>query len=196
MTILLIKISICDLCTYCTVQKITSWCIHRPHSSIKNNLFFLLQKYFFEIWWKFSRRFILYSYLLIHSCSKEHQNYFGIDENLGPVAVSIRREKVEDAKEKEGSQFNYRIVFRTSELTTLRGAILEDAIPSTARHGTARGLPLKEVLEYVIPELSIQCLRQASSSPKVPEQLLKLDEQGVCCKKAHGLLFKYYSLDK
>uniref|UniRef100_A0ABI7XBA6 Signal induced proliferation associated 1 like 2 n=1 Tax=Felis catus TaxID=9685 RepID=A0ABI7XBA6_FELCA len=117
---------------------------------------------------------------------KEHQNYFGIDENLGPVAVSIRREKVEDAKEKEGSQFNYRVAFRTSELTTLRGAILEDAIPSTARHGTARGLPLKEVLEYVIPELSIQCLRQASNSPKVAEQLLKLDEQGLLRKRHIG----------
>lgn len=46
----------------------------------------------------------------------EHQNYFGIDESLGPVAVSIRREKVEDPKEKEGSQFNYRVVFRTSEV--------------------------------------------------------------------------------
>lgn len=56
---------------------------------------------------------------------------------------------------------------------------MEDAVPSTARHGTARGLPLKEVLEYVVPELNTQCLRQASSSPKVPEQLLKLDEQGV-----------------
>ncbi|XP_019405402.1 PREDICTED: signal-induced proliferation-associated 1-like protein 2 isoform X2 [Crocodylus porosus] len=120
---------------------------------------------------------------------KEHQNYFGIDENLGPVAVSIRREKVEDPKEKEGSQFNYRVVFRTSELTTLRGAILEDAIPSTARHGTARGLPLKEVLEYVIPELSIQCLRQASNSPKVPEQLLKLDEQGLSFQHKIGILY-------
>ncbi|XP_032465095.1 signal-induced proliferation-associated 1-like protein 2 isoform X4 [Phocoena sinus] len=120
---------------------------------------------------------------------KEHQNYFGIDENLGPVAVSIRREKVEDPKEKEGSQFNYRVAFRTSELTTLRGAILEDAIPSTARHGTARGLPLKEVLEYVIPELSIQCLRQASSSPKVSEQLLKLDEQGLSFQHKIGILY-------
>ncbi|XP_074846274.1 signal-induced proliferation-associated 1-like protein 2 isoform X8 [Carettochelys insculpta] len=120
---------------------------------------------------------------------KDHQNYFGIDENLGPVAVSIRREKVEDAKEREGSQFNYRIAFRTSELTTLRGAILEDAIPSTARHGTARGLPLKEVLEYVIPELSIQCLRQASSSPKVSEQLLKLDEQGLSFQHKIGILY-------
>lgn len=70
------------------------------------------------------------------------------------------------------------------QLTTLRGAILEDAIPSTARHGTARGLPLKEVLEYVIPELNIQCLRMAISSPKVPEQLLKLDEQGVSCESS------------
>ncbi|XP_034518402.1 signal-induced proliferation-associated 1-like protein 2 isoform X4 [Ailuropoda melanoleuca] len=120
---------------------------------------------------------------------KEHQNYFGIDENLGPVAVSIRREKVEDTKEKEGSQFNYRVAFRTSELTTLRGAILEDAIPSTARHGTARGLPLKEVLEYVIPELSIQCLRQASNSPKVSEQLLKLDEQGLSFQHKIGILY-------
>lgn len=120
---------------------------------------------------------------------KEHQNYFGIDENLGPVAVSIRREKVEDPKEKEGSQFNYRVAFRTSELTTLRGAILEDAVPSTARHGTARGLPLKEVLEYVVPELSTQCLRQASSSPKVPEQLLKLDEQGLSFQHKIGILY-------
>ncbi|KAM7050077.1 signal-induced proliferation-associated 1-like protein 2 isoform 2-T6 [Molossus nigricans] len=120
---------------------------------------------------------------------KEHQNYFGIDENLGPVAVSIRREKVEDAKEKEGSQFNYRVAFRTSELTTLRGAILEDAVPSTARHGTARGLPLKEVLEYVVPELSIQCLRQAASSPKVSEQLLKLDEQGLSFQHKVGVLY-------
>lgn len=78
-----------------------------------------------------------------------------------------------------------RLVCLLPKLTTLRGAILEDAIPSTARHGTARGLPLKEVLEYVIPELNIQCLRLAINSPKVPEQLLKLDEQGVsnsaCC---------------
>ncbi|XP_034040399.1 signal-induced proliferation-associated 1-like protein 2 isoform X2 [Thalassophryne amazonica] len=120
---------------------------------------------------------------------KEHQNYFGVDDNLGPVAVSIRREKLEDGKEKEGMQYNYRVTFRTSQLTTLRGAILEDAIPSTARHGTARGLPLKEVLEYVIPELNIQCLRLAINSPKVPEQLLKLDEQGLSFQHKVGVLY-------
>ncbi|XP_071337210.1 signal-induced proliferation-associated 1-like protein 2 isoform X6 [Trachinotus anak] len=120
---------------------------------------------------------------------REHQNYFGVDDNLGPVAVSIRREKLDEGKEKDGMQYNYRVTFRTSQLTTLRGAILEDAIPSTARHGTARGLPLKEVLEYVIPELNIQCLRLALNSPKVPEQLLKLDEQGLSFQHKVGVLY-------
>ncbi|XP_078398088.1 signal-induced proliferation-associated 1-like protein 2 isoform X3 [Cetorhinus maximus] len=120
---------------------------------------------------------------------KEHQNYFGTDESLGPVAVSIRREKLDESKEKDGPQYNYRIAFRTSELFTLRGAVLEDAVPSTARHGTARGLPMKEVLEYVIPEVNIQCLRVASNSPKVLEQLLKLDEQGLSFQHKVGVLY-------
>lgn len=119
--------------------------------------------------------------------SKEHQNYFGVDENLGPVAVSIRREKLEEGK--DGPQYNYRVIFRTSELTTLRGSILEDAVPSTAKHGTSRGLPLKEVLEYVVPELNIQCLRLAISTPKVPEQLLKLDQQGLSYQHKVGILY-------
>ncbi|TRY92566.1 hypothetical protein DNTS_029568 [Danionella cerebrum] len=120
---------------------------------------------------------------------KEHQNYFGVDENLGPVAISIRREKLDEGKDKDTAQYNYRITFRTSQLSTLRGSILEDAVPSSARHGTARGLPLKELLEYVLPELNIQCLRLALSSPRVPEQLLKLDEQGLSFQHKVGVLY-------
>lgn len=65
------------------------------------------------------------------------------------------------------------------QLTTLRGSILEDAVPSTSKHGTTRGLPIKEVLEYLLPELDMSCLRLALNTPKVTEQLMKLDEQGV-----------------
>uniref|UniRef100_UPI00398E6DAA signal-induced proliferation-associated 1-like protein 3 isoform X2 n=1 Tax=Pristiophorus japonicus TaxID=55135 RepID=UPI00398E6DAA len=119
---------------------------------------------------------------------KEHWNYFGVDEKLGPVAVSIKREKLEESKE-HGLQYLYRVIFRTSELITLRGAILEDAVPSTSKHGTVRGLPLKEVLESVIPELNIPCLRLAFSTPKVTEQLLKLDEQGLSRKHKVGILY-------
>ncbi|KAM8921602.1 signal-induced proliferation-associated 1-like protein 1 isoform 2-T2 [Pelodytes ibericus] len=119
---------------------------------------------------------------------KEHWNYFGSDENLGPVAVSVRREKLEDAKE-NGPQYNYRVIFRTSELMTLRGSVLEDAVPSTAKHGTARGLPLKEVLEHIVPELNVQCLRLAFNTPKVTEQLLKLDEQGLSYQLKVGVMY-------
>ncbi|XP_057209015.1 signal-induced proliferation-associated 1-like protein 1 isoform X1 [Triplophysa rosa] len=119
---------------------------------------------------------------------REHWNYLGVDETLGPVAVSIRREKLEDHKE-HGPQYNYRIIFRTSELTTLRGSILEDAVPSTSKHGLARGLPLKEVLEYLVHELNAHCLRLALNTPKVTEQLMKLDEQGLSFQLKVGVMY-------
>ncbi|XP_051954132.1 signal-induced proliferation-associated 1-like protein 1 isoform X1 [Xyrauchen texanus] len=119
---------------------------------------------------------------------REHWNYLGVDETLGPVAVSIRREKLEDHKE-HGQQYNYRIIFRTSELTTLRGSILEDSVPSTSKHGLARGLPLKEVLEYLVPELNVHCLRLALNTPKVTEQLMKLDEQGLSFQLKVGVMY-------
>ncbi|XP_068567622.1 signal-induced proliferation-associated 1-like protein 3 isoform X2 [Cebidichthys violaceus] len=118
---------------------------------------------------------------------KEHSNYFGTDDKMGAVAVSIRREKLEDTKDLK-DQYQYRLIVRTSELVTLRGSILEDAVASTGRHGTVRGLPLKEVLEQVVPELSVSCLRLALSTPKVTEQLLKLDEQGLSQKHKVGVL--------
>ncbi|XP_027563173.1 signal-induced proliferation-associated 1-like protein 3, partial [Neopelma chrysocephalum] len=74
-------------------------------------------------------------------------------------------------------------------LVTLRGSILEDATPTTSKPGTVRGLPLRDTLEYVIPELNIHCLRLALSTPKVTEQLLKLDEQGLCRRHKVGILY-------
>ncbi|XP_017280227.1 signal-induced proliferation-associated 1-like protein 3 isoform X2 [Kryptolebias marmoratus] len=118
---------------------------------------------------------------------KEHSNYFGTDDKLGPVAVSIRREKLEDTKVLK-DQYQYRVIVRTSELVTLRGSILEDTVASTGKHGTVRGLPLKEVLEQVVPELNVSCLRLALSTAKVTEQLLKLDEQGLSQKHKVGVL--------
>ncbi|TMS12070.1 Signal-induced proliferation-associated 1-like protein 1 [Larimichthys crocea] len=119
---------------------------------------------------------------------REHWNYLGVDENLGPVAVSLRREKLDEHKD-HGQQYNYRVIFRTSELNTLRGSILEDAVPSTSKHGLARGLPLKEVLEYLVPELNVHCLRLALNTPKVTEQLMKLDEQGLSFQRKVGVMY-------
>lgn len=55
------------------------------------------------------------SELVNFSSPLEHWNYLGVDENLGPVAVSLRREKLDEHKE-HGQQYNYRVIFRTSEV--------------------------------------------------------------------------------
>ncbi|TRY90507.1 hypothetical protein DNTS_002643 [Danionella cerebrum] len=117
---------------------------------------------------------------------KDHQNFFGMDERLGPVAVSFRREEKEGSS---GSQYNYRIIFRTTELKTLRGSILEESVPSAARHTTPRGLSPKRLLEFILPDLNLHCLRLASTSPKVRDTLLKLDEQGLNFQRKVGVLY-------
>ncbi|XP_072101679.1 LOW QUALITY PROTEIN: signal-induced proliferation-associated 1-like protein 2 [Mobula birostris] len=128
------------------------------------------------------------NYYRIYFHRKEHQNFFGTDDALGPVAISLRRED----KEKDtgsGSQYNYRIIVRTTELRTLRASILEEAFPSSARHGTQRSVPTKKLLEYLVPGLNTHCLRLASNSPKVPEMLLKLDEQGLTFQRKVGVMY-------
>ncbi|XP_061090961.1 signal-induced proliferation-associated protein 1-like isoform X2 [Conger conger] len=117
---------------------------------------------------------------------KDHQNFFGVDDRLGPVAISFRREEKEGSS---GAQYNYRIIFRTTELKTLRGSILEESVPSAARHATPRGLSPKRLLEFIIPELNLHCLRLASTSPKVRDTLLKLDEQGLNFQRKVGVMY-------
>ncbi|XP_051238608.1 signal-induced proliferation-associated 1-like protein 2 isoform X2 [Dicentrarchus labrax] len=127
-------------------------------------------------------------YYLKYFYNKDHQNYFAVDENFGPVALSVRREKLEH--EKDERQYNYRVILRTRQLCTLRGSILEDSVPSSSKHGTARGLPLKDVLEFVLPELNIHSLRLATSSPRVPELLLQLDQQELSFQHTVGVCFR------
>ncbi|KAJ3658284.1 hypothetical protein Zmor_010032 [Zophobas morio] len=114
---------------------------------------------------------------------QEHQNWFGMDEQLGPVAISIRREKVIHPDNQLSSstlmQYQYRLVIRTSELQTFRGAILEDAIPSIKASSNPKTLNVKEVLEYVAPEVQLSSLKLGIQNQQTEEQLLKLDEQGL-----------------
>ncbi|XP_026025308.1 signal-induced proliferation-associated 1-like protein 1 isoform X3 [Astatotilapia calliptera] len=126
-------------------------------------------------------------YYLKYFYNQDHQNYFGIDENFGPVSLSLRREKLEERSDE--TQYNYRMILRTGQLSTLRGSITEDSIPSSSKHGTSRRLPLKDVLEFVVPQLSIHSLRLAADSPRVPELLLQLDQQELKFQRKVGVLF-------
>uniref|UniRef100_A0A7N5JXP4 Signal-induced proliferation-associated 1 n=1 Tax=Ailuropoda melanoleuca TaxID=9646 RepID=A0A7N5JXP4_AILME len=114
---------------------------------------------------------------------KEHQNFFGLDEVLGPVAVSLRREEKEGSG--GGTVHSYRIIVRTTQLRTLRGTISEDALPP----GPPRGLSPRKILEHVAPRLSPTCLRLGSASPKVPRTLLTLDEQVLSFQRKVGILY-------
>jgi len=115
---------------------------------------------------------------------QEHQNWFGVDENLGPVAVSIRRERVPPPPD-EGfrnsnlpptDQHMYRIIVRTSELLPLRGTVLEDSIPAL-KSEKIKSIPTKEVLEFTVPELNLSGLHLGVQSGPCEDQLVRLDEQ-------------------
>lgn len=142
------------------------------------------------------------TYYREHFYGLEHQNWFGIDDNLGPIAISIRKERlnVPSIQAADQSQQNsshqqikhqYRLILRTSELTVLRGSVHEDCVPSlsssSSRHNHHSNHHAKEVLEYIANEISLSSLRLGVSN--ADEQLLKLDEQVLTRTYKVGVLY-------
>lgn len=126
-----------------------------------------------------------------------------MDDSLGPVAISFRRQKIVNEESSSQSsvsslgssgggsqrdQYFYRLIIRTSELATLRGTVLEDAIPSLKPAGP-KGFPLREVLDMVTPELQLGCLRLAIPGSTTEQQLLKLDQQALSNHYKVGILY-------
>lgn len=147
-----------------------------------------------------------------------------MDEQLGPVAISIRREKLSQPAginssasvngsgatvaaaavlalggsgvglstdrsttavvESSTATHQFRMIVRTSELLTLRGSVIEDSVPRSSKTPTT-----KDLLEYVAPEVQLNCLRLGEATPQCEQQLLKLDEQGLTNKYKVGILY-------
>ena len=130
-----------------------------------------------------------------HFYGLEHQNWFGIDENVGPIAISIRKERigaaVSESSESNQIKYQYRLILRTSDLSVLRGTVFEGCVPglshSSSRHNHHLNHHAKEVLEYLVPEISLSCLRLGVLN--ADEQLLKLDEQVLTRTYKVGVLF-------
>ena len=126
----------------------------------------------------------------------EHQNFVGIDDAIGPIVISLRREKVPEEvlyffshgqpnNDRGTHKYQYRVVVRTTEvclgercitllhvslsqLLTLRGTILEEAIPSSGKVGSNKGLPPKEVIDYVVQsDIQTSMLKLARQDDKV-----------------------------
>lgn len=121
---------------------------------------------------------------------QDHQNFIGMDEHLGPVAISIKRDKPPYqpiSPEFSNEQYLYRMIVRTSELLTLRGCIFEESIPNP--RGSNKSVNTKDVIDHIAPEVQISCLRLAINTPQCEQQLLKLDEQGLTNKYKIGILY-------
>lgn len=128
---------------------------------------------------------------------QEHQNWFGMDEQLGPVAISIKREKLPETAQQQAEReisngakdapHLIRMIVRTSELLTLRGSVIEDSIPNT--RGVGKPATTKDIVEYVAPDIQLSSLRLGVNTPQCEQQLLKLDEQGLTNKYKVGILY-------
>lgn len=140
-------------------------------------------------------------YYRTHFHGKGHQNWFGIDERLGPVAVSLRKDRLDvpnSARPSPGGapQTLYRIIVRTSELAVLRCSLAEESLGGSVSNGRLSGsgsgansLPVRELLELAAPELQTTCLRLAVPGPATEQQLLKLDEQGLMKSYKVGVMY-------
>ena len=52
----------------------------------------------------------------------DHQNFFGIDENIGPIAISLKRERIPDEVVEfygimgSAPKYQHRVIVRTSQV--------------------------------------------------------------------------------
>ncbi len=64
---------------------------------------------------------ILFNLIHVHV---DHQNFFGIDENIGPIAISLKRERIPDEVVEfygimgSAPKYQHRVIVRTSQVRT------------------------------------------------------------------------------
>ncbi|KAI6237052.1 Rap ran-GAP domain containing protein [Aphelenchoides besseyi] len=130
------------------------------------------------------------SYYFRHCfASRSHIDYFGTDDTLGPMAISMVRETSE-RKERSGIVSNtlYRLIIRISDVSVMRVAVPEEALPDVAPDKSSRSL-MRELLELVCPQIHFGCLRPALPGQKVEDMLLKIDEQPIYTRYKVGVLY-------
>lgn len=93
--------------------------------------------------------------LFVFVSPTEHSNYFGTDEKLGVVAVSVRREKLDDTKELK-DQYQYRLIIRTSE------------VPAAPSHRDGGGVTTRLDLALIPYRLRPRLAPFFASSPPSP----------------------------
>lgn len=63
-------------------------------------------------------------------------------------------------------------MFPHMQLTTLRGTVLEECIPSAAKTGTSKGIPPRDVVDYITQgEIQPSTLKLGKNEKKVCENV-------------------------
>ena len=134
----------------------------------------------------------------------EHQNFFGVDEGLGPIAVSIRREVLagkaaagtEDdssAAANSSGKTIYRVIVRTAHPNVLRGSVSEESVLLSCgkqkSSTSSSSITPKDIISFVAPELQLASLRFGVTSTKASDQLLKLDESSLSKHYKIGVMY-------
>ncbi|CAD5224927.1 unnamed protein product [Bursaphelenchus okinawaensis] len=132
------------------------------------------------------------SYYFRHCfAGRPHVDYFGTDEQLGPMAISMVKETTERKEPgKTGivSSTLYRLIIRISDLMTMRVAVPEEALADSTQDKSTRSL-MRELLELVCPQVHFGSLRPALATQKVEDMMLKIDEQPIYTRYKVGVLY-------
>lgn len=155
-------------------------------------------------------------YYRFYFAEQDHLNLFGIDDGLGPIAISLRRETIElnsvnrysatdlqlsaadlmgpmQMRAPGGVRHQYRVIVRTARPFAMRGTVSEDSIVAAGAQlrPTANnpGLSIRDVITFVAPEAQLSCLRIGQNTQKTVDTLLKLDEQGLSSQYKVGVVY-------
>ncbi|ODN05612.1 Signal-induced proliferation-associated 1-like protein 1 [Orchesella cincta] len=134
---------------------------------------------------------------------QDHENWFGLDENLGPLAFSIKKERFDNQLysnlnhhegksgivASSGPKCLFRVIIRSTELNTIRGSVLDESIPGIKPNSNKGGTHAKDVLEFLLPEVQLSCLKLGTSGPQTEDLLLKLDEQVLTYRHKVGIMY-------
>lgn len=123
---------------------------------------------------------------------------------MGPLAISIRKERIDNQlysnviSQSEGKssthgsgncKYLYRLIVRSTELNTIRGSILEDSIPGIKLNSSKDKIHAKDVIEFLLPEIQLSCLKLGTQTTQTEDQLLKLDEQVLTSRHKVGIMY-------
>lgn len=127
--------------------------------------------------------------------NEDHVNVATIDDNIGPIVLSIKKESGNDANMKTISGnfltndqciLYYRVILRTLSNKSLHICLPES---TNSSNKNTKNIPTKAIIRYLFPEITNNTFKYLRKSPKVEDSLIKIDEIMLTKKHKVGVIF-------